>query len=225
MVKVGGSLAGSGRLTPVLEAVARAPATVVVPGGGPFADIVRAAQAREGFDDAEAHRRALLAMEELGRLLALAEPRLRPAATPQEIAAALAAGATPAWMPSAMALGRPELPASWDVTSDSLAAWLAGALGARRLVLVKAALPSRPGDLAALVADGVLDPALPGLLPALPRGAWMVAAARTDALGALLASEQGALVEADHAAARLGAHRIGPLLHREPRSDAAGARA
>ena len=31
-----------------------------------------------------------------------------------------------------------ELPASWDVTSDSIAAWVAGRVGAGRLVLVKA---------------------------------------------------------------------------------------
>ena len=29
------------------------------------------------------------------------------------------------------------LPETWELTSDSLAAWLAGALGAGRLVLVK----------------------------------------------------------------------------------------
>jgi aspartokinase-like uncharacterized kinase len=29
------------------------------------------------------------------------------------------------------------LPHSWEVTSDSIAAWLAGALGAHRVVLVK----------------------------------------------------------------------------------------
>jgi hypothetical protein len=29
------------------------------------------------------------------------------------------------------------LPHSWEVTSDSIAAWIAGAVGARRLVLIK----------------------------------------------------------------------------------------
>ena len=37
------------------------------------------------------------------------------------------------------------LPHSWEVTSDSIAAWLAGELGARRVVLVKA--PGASGEL------------------------------------------------------------------------------
>jgi aspartokinase-like uncharacterized kinase len=38
-------------------------------------------------------------------------------------------------LPGALALDR--LPASWQVTSDSIAAWVAGQAGAGRLVLVK----------------------------------------------------------------------------------------
>ena len=43
---------------------------VLVPGGGPFADAVRAAQPRMGFDDRAAHAMALLAMEQYGCALA-----------------------------------------------------------------------------------------------------------------------------------------------------------
>ena len=39
-------------------------------------------------------------------------------------------------MPASLALD--ELPESWRVTSDSIAAWVAGEAGAERLVLVKA---------------------------------------------------------------------------------------
>jgi probable H4MPT-linked C1 transfer pathway protein len=49
------------------------------------------------------------------------------------------------------------LPHSWEVTSDSIAAWLAGALGARRLVLVKP-----PG----VSGDGAVDPYFARVLPA-----------------------------------------------------------
>ena len=42
---------------------------VLVPGGGPFADAVREAQPKMGFDDAAAHHMALLAMEQYGRAL------------------------------------------------------------------------------------------------------------------------------------------------------------
>ena len=40
-------------------------------------------------------------------------------------------------LPAALLVEREPLPASWDVTSDSIAAWVAGAAGAGRLVLVK----------------------------------------------------------------------------------------
>ena len=36
------------------------------------------------------------------------------------------------------------LPHSWDVTSDSIAAWIAGQLGARQLILVKPPGVDRP---------------------------------------------------------------------------------
>jgi len=50
-------------------------------------------------------------------------------------------------------LGASNIPQSWDVTSDSLAAWLAGEIGAERLLLVKHVEPThgtiRVADLAA----------------------------------------------------------------------------
>ena len=59
VVKIGGSLeADPHRRRALLEAIgdgAHGPC-IVVPGGGAFADAVRAAQARERFGDAEAHR-------------------------------------------------------------------------------------------------------------------------------------------------------------------------
>ena len=63
----------------------------------------------------------------------------------------------PAWSPERMARAA-GLPQSWDLTSDSLAAWLAAALGARNLVLVKhgrfAAEGVQPRE---LVERGVVD--------------------------------------------------------------------
>jgi dihydroneopterin aldolase len=64
-----------------------------------------------------------------------------------------------------MVLGAKDIPWSWDVTSDSLAAWLAGRIGAKRVLLVKHVDPSaelvRAKD---LVAQGIVDPAFPRFL-------------------------------------------------------------
>ena len=48
------------------------------------------------------------------------------------------------------------LPHSWDVTSDSIAAWVSGALGADRLILVKP-----PGALGGSLTDAYFQRALP----------------------------------------------------------------
>ncbi|HEY5311716.1 MAG TPA: hypothetical protein VIK18_04330 [Pirellulales bacterium] len=52
------------------------------------------------------------------------------------------------------------LPASWDVTSDSIAAHLASALAADELVLLKSALPQTT-SIAAAAAEGYIDRWLP----------------------------------------------------------------
>jgi aspartokinase-like uncharacterized kinase len=57
----------------------------------------------------------------------------------REIAEALAARRVPVLAPSRWLRSADPLPHSWDVTSDSIAAWVAGQVCARLLVLVKPA--------------------------------------------------------------------------------------
>jgi dihydroneopterin aldolase len=161
IVKLGGSHAFSTHLRPWLEALAHgAGRVVVVPGGGPFADAVRAAQPRMGFDDGAAHHMALLAMEQYGRALANLNPALVLADCLPAIRRVLREGKVPVWAPAKMVLKAHDIPASWEVTSDSLAAWLAIRIGAKHLLLVKHAAAMadriRAGD---LVAAGFVDPA------------------------------------------------------------------
>jgi 5-(aminomethyl)-3-furanmethanol phosphate kinase len=138
VVKLGGSYAYSSALSAWLAAIARAAGRVViVPGGGPFADAVRSAQPKMGFDDAAAHHMALMAMDQFGRALIGLNPCLRPAASVAAIRQALRAGKVPVWSPTRMVTGAKDVPCSWDVTADSLAAWLAHRIGAQRLLLVK----------------------------------------------------------------------------------------
>ena len=141
IVKLGGSLIAAPELRRWLAELALAPRHLVVPGGGPFADAVREAQAASGFDDLAAHRMAILAMQQYGLLMASLEPRLRLAETEAEIGAA---DGPAIWLPWAM-IGRDEtIAASWDVTSDSLALILAMRLHAARLVLVKSGDAAAP---------------------------------------------------------------------------------
>jgi aspartokinase-like uncharacterized kinase len=188
VVKLGGSLAQSQLLKTWLALLAAAGgAVVIVPGGGPFADQVRDAQKCCGFDDATAHHMALLAMEQYGRLLAGLHPGLRPAASLAEIARTRRAGLVPVWMPTRMVLGRPEIPESWDITSDSLAAWLAGALGSGRLLLVKSiAVPGDTVTATQLARSGVVDPAFPRFLARSGSAAWCIDASRHTEMAAAL---------------------------------------
>jgi aspartokinase-like uncharacterized kinase len=158
VVKLGGSHAFSEHLAGWVEAIADcAGHVVVVPGGGPFADAVRDAQRKIGFSDDAAHHMALLAMEQYGCALASLNGTFVPADSLAAIRQALAAAQVPVWMPARMALAE-DIPASWDVTSDSLAAWLAGQLEARQLLLVKrVGLGAATMRLPELIARGIVD--------------------------------------------------------------------
>ena len=137
MIKVGGSLAARPaqlrRLMEMLAGAARRHWLVVVPGGGSFADAVRRADRRFALGDSPAHWMAILAMDQYGYLLA----RLAPGAALVRSRRELAPGRLNVLAPSAWLLRADPLPHSWDVTSDSIAAWIARVLGARRLMLVK----------------------------------------------------------------------------------------
>lgn len=199
VVKLGGSHAFSGDLAAWLATlVAAAGRVVVVPGGGPFADAVRAAQPRIGFGDRAAHRMALAAMEQFCCALVdlAAEPGadpdgdVVPAGSVAAIRGALAARRVPVWVPTRMATAADDVPWSWDVTSDSLAAWLAGRLGAPRVVLVKQVfLQEGDDDARELARRGVVDPLFPRFL-AMSRAAGFVAGPR-DRAGAAEALRQG----------------------------------
>lgn len=167
VIKLGGSHARSALLCPWLRVIeAAAGRVVLVPGGGPFADVVRTAQPTMGYDAAAADAMAMLAMAQFGLALCSLATRLVPAESVDDIDAARAAAAVPVWAPLAMIRKARALPASWDVTSDSLALWLAQHLDASALLLVKP--EDRAGGIAGLSRGGVLDAAFPRLHAAHP---------------------------------------------------------
>lgn len=140
VVKVGGGLGrGAGdealrTLCRVLGELGERHPLLVVPGGAWFVDAVREADRRFALRATTSHRMAVLGMEQFGWLLSELIPR---AVRCADLARAreLSAGRTAVLLPAGLPLGA--LPASWEVTSDSIAAWGAGQAGAGRLVLVK----------------------------------------------------------------------------------------
>jgi dihydroneopterin aldolase len=197
VVKLGGSFAFSQHLHAWISALsACAGRAVIVPGGGPFADAVRSAQPGMGFDDEAAHHMALLAMEQYGRALISLNGLLSAANSAEVIHRELAAGKVPVWMPARMALAADDVARSWEVTSDSLAAWLAGRLGASHLFLVKH-VPLRSGRVRCddLVAKGVVDKAFARHLRSSKLEAFLFAPSDQEAaLGAIRDGAPGGIV-------------------------------
>jgi probable H4MPT-linked C1 transfer pathway protein len=180
VVKVGGGLlAGAHDLDKVLDAIreaARRHRLLIVPGGGPFADAVRALDRQSHLSDDAAHWMAVLAMDQYAHMLA---DRLQGSALivdQRGVREAIDAGRIPILAPSRWLREADPLPHSWDVTSDSVAAWVAGALGAPRLVLIKPAGASGAG-----LVDAYFSRALPA-----PVSSEIVTADRVDALASML---------------------------------------
>jgi 5-(aminomethyl)-3-furanmethanol phosphate kinase len=216
VVKVGGGLgraAGDGALRALCSALGRLGERhplVVVPGGAGFADAVRDADRRFGLSAAASHRMAILGMEQFGWLLGELIPD---AARCDDLARArtLAGERTVVLLPAGLPVDA--LPASWQVTSDSIAAWVADQVGAGRLVLVKevdglfADWPARGeplarvsvAELSALRAGGV-DEHLPKLLERARFETWVIGGRDPGRVQELL--ERGTTVGT----------RIGPLV-------------
>ena len=163
VVKVGGGLlreAGDGALRALCAQIGALGARhrlLVVPGGADLADAVRAYDRRFALRAATAHWMAILAMDQFGWALS----DLIPGAERAVDLAPAPDGVVPVLLPAALLRERDPLPESWGVTSDSIAAWVAGAAGAGRLVLVKpvaglhAAWPPDGAPIARMTADEV----------------------------------------------------------------------
>lgn len=180
VVKLGGSLLRHTRyfdtaLAAIRDA-ARERRVLVVPGGGPFADTVRNVDRQLRLGDDAAHWMAVLGMDQYAHLIVSRLPGSALVAEPSEIAAATGAGHVTILAPAGWLREADPLPHTWDVTSDSIAAWVASAVGAPRLVLVKA-----PDAAGRHVVDAYFHRALPACVTAV-----IVPADRVDALRSAL---------------------------------------
>jgi len=197
VVKLGGSLMQS-RLLPIwLDRLQkyRHRGIVIVPGGGIFADHVRQLQHRWCFDDDVAHKLALRAMEQYALVLQALAGSLTVTRTRSEIEKAVTNGETALWFPWDMVADNRELAASWDITSDSLALWLAGSLQYQNLLLVKSVTPPECDFSAqSLSGKGYLDDGFPGYLRKNPVNVWLMAVDQYERLDTLIGGHEEAAV-------------------------------
>jgi aspartokinase-like uncharacterized kinase len=140
-------------------------------GGGVAADAVREWDRVHQLGDETSHNLALSAMDFNAELVCRLLPNAALVRSGPELEQALArrspavisAGDFSAW---AEQESRERLPRSWQLTSDSLAAWSARQIQAERLVLVKSvAIPART-SLDEMAREGVVDALFPKYLGA-----------------------------------------------------------
>ena len=123
VVKLGGSLMDRVHtLIPVLNRSTRP--LLIVPGGGVFADCIRSL---EISDDTSAHWMAIAAMDQYGWFLASRGVGVSDILTVPE--------KTVVFLPYACLRSHDPLPHTWKITSDTIAAWVAGFLNLDLLVL------------------------------------------------------------------------------------------
>ena len=157
VVKVGGGLLAHAdcldRVLNVLADIARDEPLLIIPGGGPFADSVRDQDARLTLTDDAAHWMAVLAMDQYAHLIVSRMPDAVLVTDATEMSTALASRRIPVLAPYAWVRRADPLPHSWEVTSDSIAAWITHAIAASRLVLVKPPGAERRPD----IVDGYFE--------------------------------------------------------------------
>ncbi|TMH05976.1 MAG: hypothetical protein E6H79_07895 [Betaproteobacteria bacterium] len=90
-------------------------------------------------------------------MLRALSPALQPATRDADIHRALRQGHAALWLPLDLLRDRPDELTSWDVSSDSLALWLARRLNAERLIVVKSCPLDATLSLHQCVDAGVLD--------------------------------------------------------------------
>ncbi len=158
VVKVGGSLFTFPSLATALEGWLenQTPAVnILIAGGGKLADVIREMDQRFSLGDEVSHWLCIDVLSVSAQLLATLLPSASCATTLADLREQLAVGTreTPiVFCPRHFmrvdepAVGGVGLPHNWSVTTDSIAARVARAIGADELVLLKSADPPRDAD-------------------------------------------------------------------------------
>jgi aspartokinase-like uncharacterized kinase len=190
IVKVGGSLLDWPELPATLGqwlAAQSSAGNVLIAGGGALADVIRRTDATHGLGGQIAHELCVELLGVTARLLEALLAGRAPRTSFSDLQEQRAANRLPACsvldardflveVESTAPLT--SLPHTWDVTSDSIAAWVACALAADELVLLKSGEPPRDPSgqpsLSALATAGYVDRYFPTAVGPFPGSVRMV---------------------------------------------------
>lgn len=139
---------------------------LIVPGGGLFADAVRAADIKYGLGKDASHWMAVLAMEQYAYYLS-EKSKAKGMDSIEELSPGVSI-----LFPYRLLKARDPLPHSWDVTSDTIAAWVAKETGAEFVKVTDVdgifcegkLLKEVPASLAAKLKSSCTDSSLPTFL-------------------------------------------------------------
>ncbi len=140
VIKIGGSLAEDPEqlkaLCSKLSEFAKKYAITVIPGGGRFTDVVRDSDKHFTLSSEISHRMAILGMDQFGLLLSQIIPNSYATYSLNEVIQFSEIGVIPIFLPSRLMFEEDPLANSWDVTSDSIAVYIASRLQVAKVLLV-----------------------------------------------------------------------------------------
>ena len=140
VIKVGGSLVAEPsqliNLCTNLSKLSRKHKIVIVPGGGRFADVVQDFDESFNLSSIISHRMAILGMDQFGMLLSQITPNSVATYLLNDTKQLSETSVIPIFLPSRLMFRENPLENSWDVTSDSIAAYIANRLKVAKLLLI-----------------------------------------------------------------------------------------
>jgi aspartokinase-like uncharacterized kinase len=134
ILKLGGSLMDTGReIMHFLGdyAETKSYSFIVIPGGGPFAEEIKKLSEKRTISDDMTHWMAVLAMHQFGLFLAGGEQEISVAERLEDLSNA---GPICILLPYKILKADDSLPHTWDVTSDTIAAFIAHKLGEQTFI-------------------------------------------------------------------------------------------
>src|SRR5450759_3482601 len=140
VIKVGGSIALHPEklraLCTKISEESKKHRLIVVPGGGEFADTVRTLDKQFSLSCSVSHKMAVLGMDQYGLMLSDLIPNSVTVSKLEEVKYFLDKSKLPIFLPSNLLLSEDPLENSWEVTSDSIAVYLAHRMQVHKVLLV-----------------------------------------------------------------------------------------
>ena len=141
VIKVGGSLAENPpvltTLCNKLDELSKRHSLTVVPGGSKFAEAVRKFDQKYNLSSYAAHKMAILGMDQFGLLLSQIINSSYTTYSLSDAKQLSERKVLPVLLPTNLMFKEAPFEPSWDVTSDSIAAYVASQLNAVKIILVK----------------------------------------------------------------------------------------